>query len=351
MSDEIFGQRFYGGRGQGAWHHKGFVDDLEHTAADAFAMIGAYDVLKLQLETIVTRGDGTHIEVPSYALVRTPTPDDPTERYFGSVSADYTLVAPGPFVDLWDTRVRRAAETLLALKDGKMLVVTSRLPAFDVKGDEIENYIMAWSMMDGSTASGTSTQSMRVVCRNTFEAALQQSRNKASFTHDAYILQRMGRWLEDVVERAEAQLPALQQAYDILAEHRLTRERPESPKEIKHVLTTAYPSLPRYAPDPLLDDEVNQERAKRRDSEIRITDERRVQAFELFTGAGTGMRHRATWGTAWGLYQAVVELEDWKGGSKGDGLAHSVLFGERADTKGRAFEASLAIATGQAQID
>ena len=351
MPAELFGDRFYGGRGQGAWHNRGFVDDLEHTAADAFAMIGAYDVLKLQLQTIVTRGDGTHIDVPSYALVRTATSDDPVERYFGSVSADYNLVNPASFVKLWDERVRRSVETLLALKDGKMLVITSRLPKFDVRGDEIENYVMAWSMMDGSTASGTSTQSVRVVCKNTFDAALASSRNKASFVHDAYIMQRMGRWLEDVVERAEAQLPVLQQAYDVLAAHALGRSRPESPKEIKHVLQAAYPAMPEYTPDPLLEDEVNQERAKRRASEIRVVDERRVQAFELFKGAGTGMRNRATWGTAWGLYQAVVELEDWKGGSKGDGLAHSVLFGERADTKERAFAASMAIATGKAGIN
>ena len=209
---------------------------------------------------------------------------------------------------------------------------------------------MAWSMMDGSTASGTSTQSVRVVCKNTFDAALASSRNKASFVHDQWIMQRMGRWLEDVVERAEAQLPALQEAYNILAAHSLTKARPDSPKEIKHVLQTAYPALSQYEADPLLDKEINEERAKRRASEIRVVDERRVQAFELFKGAGTGMRSKAAWGTAWGLYQAVVELEDWKGGSKGDGLAHSVLFGERADTKVRAFNASMAIATGKAGI-
>ena len=348
MPAELFGDRFYGGRGQGAWHNRGFVDDLEHTAADALMLVGYYDVLKLQLQTIVKRQDGTHIEVPYFALVRTPTSDDPTERVFGTVSGDYNLVNPQSFVDLWDSRVRRSVETLLALKEGKMLVVTSRLPKFDVKGEEIENYIMAWSMMDGSTASGTSTQSLRVVCKNTFDAALAQSRNKASFVHDQWILQRMGRWLEDVVERAEAQLPALQEAYEILANHRLTKAQPDAVKEVKHVLSEAYPALPPFQADPLFTKEQNEEREKRRTNEIRIVDERRVQAFELFKGSGTGMNTRAAQGTMWGLYQAVVELEDWKGGSKGDGLAHSVLFGERADTKARAFGAAMAVATGKA---
>jgi len=350
MPAELFGDRFYGGRGKGAWHNRGFVDDLEHTADEAFDLIGRFDVMKLQLETIVTRGDGSHIETPHYALVRTPTSDDPTERIFGVVSGDYRLVNPQEFIDLVDARVRKPVETMLALKDGKHLIVTFKLPAFDVRGDEIENYLMAWSMMDGSTASGTSTQSLRVVCKNTFQAALAMSQNKASFVHDQWILQRMGRWLEDVVQRAEAKLPQLAEAYDIMAAYRLTKDRPEAPREIKHVIQQAYPSLPQYVPDPTLSDEANEERTKRRASEIRIVDERRVQALELFKGAGTGMRNRATWGTAWGLYQAVVELEDWKGGSKGDALAHSVLFGERADTKSRAFDASMAIATGKAGI-
>lgn len=350
MPAELFGNRFYGGRGQGAWHSRGFVDDLQHTADEAFDLIGRFEVMKLQLQTIVTKQDGTHIEVPYYALVRTPTSDDPTERIFGTVSADYRLVTPQEFVDLWDQRTRHHVETMLALKDGKQIIVTAKLPAFSVRGDEIDNFLMAWSMMDGSTASGANTSSVRVVCRNTFEASLGASSQKASFVHDQWILQRMGRWMEDVVQRAEARLPELQEAYDVLAAYTLTRDRPEAPKEIKHVIQQAYPSMPQYQPDPTITDEANQERAKRRDSEIRITDERRVQALELFKGAGTGMKNRATWGTAWGLYQAVVELEDWKGGSKGDGLAHSVLFGERAATKTRAFDASMAIATGKASI-
>lgn len=350
MPAELFGDRFYGGRGLAAWHNRGFVDSLEHTANEAFDLIGRFDVMKLQLETIVTRGDGTHIEVPSYGLIRTPTSDDPTERFFASVSEGYRLVSPQEFVDLWDKRARRPVETMMALKDGKQIIVTAKLPAFNVRGDEIDNFLMVWSMMDGSTASGANTSSVRVVCRNTFEASLAASTQRAAFIHDAWILNRMGRWMEDVVQVAESRLPELQEAYDVLAAYSLTKARPEAPREVKHVLQTAYPSLAPYQPDPVMTDEQNNERAKRRDQEIRVVNERRVQAFELFKGAGTGMRNRATWGTAWGLYQAVVELEDWKGGSKGDGLAHSVLFGERADTKARAFEASMAIATGKAGI-
>src|SRR5215472_15039454 len=222
MPAELFGDRFYGGRGLAAWHERGFVDNLQHTAAEAFDLIGRYDVLKLQLETIVTRGDGSHIEVPSYGLIRTPTSDDPVDRYFASVGPDYRLVTPQEFVDLVDVRVRRNVETMLALKDGKQLIVTFKLPAFNVRGDEIDNFLMAWSMMDGSTASGANTSSVRTVCRNTFMASLGASTQRASFVHDQWILHRMGRWMKVVVERVVAKLPKLQEAYDVLPAYKLT---------------------------------------------------------------------------------------------------------------------------------
>lgn len=350
MAADLFGDRFYGGRGKAAWHNRGFVDDVEHTASEAFDLIGRYNVLKLPLQTVATRQDGTHVPTPYFGLVRGPVPEDPQEAVFGVVSDDYRLVTPDEFVELCDTRVRKPVETMLALKTGKQLIVSYKLPKFDVRGDEIENFLMAWSMMDGSTASGANTSSVRTVCHNTFQASLSASTQRRSFAHDGWILQRMGRWLEDVVQRAEANLPQLAEAYDAMAGYSLTRSRPESPREIKHVLTTAYPSPVAYEADPLLTVEQNQERTKRRESEIRVVDERRVQALELFKGAGTGMKNRAAWGTAWGLYQAVVELEDWKGGSKGSGLSHSVLFGERAETKDRAFCATMDVVKGAVAI-
>jgi len=349
MPADLFSDKFYGGRGLAAWHQRGFVDDLEHTANEAFDLIGRYNVMKLPLQTVATRQDGTHIATPAYGIIRPPV-DDQGEAYFGTVSGDYRLVTPQEIVDLCDERVRRPVETMLALKDGKQFVITFKLPKFDVRGDEIENFLMLWNMMDGGTASGANTSSVRVVCANTFAASLGASEQKARFVHDSWILQRMARWMEDVVHVAEAKLPELAEAYDAMAAYGFTRANPNAGKEVKHILQATYPQLPAYQPDALMTEEQNKEREKRRLSEIRIVDERRVQALELFKGAGTGIDSRAAYGTAWGLYQSVVELEDWKGGSKGNQLAQSVLFGERAETKSRAFDATMAVVTGRAGI-
>ena len=142
MPAELFGDRFYGGRGLAAWHNRGFVDDLEHTASEAFDLIGRYNVMKLPLQTVATRQDGTHIATPAYGLIRPPVADDPVEHYFGTVSDQYKLVTPAEIVDMYDERIRRPVETMLALKDGKQFVITTKLPKFDVRGDEIENFLM-----------------------------------------------------------------------------------------------------------------------------------------------------------------------------------------------------------------
>lgn len=350
MPAELFGDKFYGGRGLAAWHNRGFVDDLEHTANEAFDLIGRYTVMKLPLQTTATRQDGTHIQTPAFGLIRPPAGTDHAEAYFGTVSEQYRLVTPEDMVNLWDERVRRPVETMLALKDGKQFVITAKLPSFSIRGDDVDNFLMTWAMMDGGTASGANTSSVRVVCSNTFAASVQSSNQQARFVHDSWIMQRMARWMEDVVHVAEAKLPELAEAYDAMAAYGFTRANPNAGKEVKHILQATYPQLPAYTVDPLMSEEQNKEREKRRLSEIRIIDERRVQALELFKGAGTGIDSRAAYGTAWGLYQAVVELEDWKGGSKGNQLAQSVLFGERAETKTRAFDATMQVVAGRAGI-
>jgi len=346
MTAGNFGERFYGARDLPAWHRHGKTDNLEHTAEDAFEMIGRYSVHKLQLQTIVTRGDGSHIEVPAYGLVRAPTPDDPVERYFGTVSADYFLVDPDMFNSMWDRVTRKPVETMIALHGGRQFVITARLGKFAVKDDEIENYLQAYTYMDGSSAAGTLTSSVRMVCANTVAMAISASQDHQRFVHDQWIMDRMARWLEDVIQRAEANLPELQEAYTTLAGYSLGRTNDNRVKDIRDVIHSAYPAVPEFVADPLMPNEVNESRAKKQAAQVKIVDQRRVQVLDLFKGEGRGMRNAATWGTMWGLVQAVNELEDWKGGSAGAGLAHSILFGERAATKARAMATALEIAGG-----
>jgi hypothetical protein len=56
------------------------------------------------------------------------------------------------------------------------------------------------------------------------------------------------------------------------------------------------------------------------------------------------MELRACHGTLWGIYQAVVETEDFRRSSRRDGGLESTVVGDRARTKARAFSRALELA-------
>jgi hypothetical protein len=323
---------------------KSGIEDRDYTAAEAYAHIGKLSVRKVPL---VTRGKtqaGEQLVSPYYGILRAPIPEDPEPRWFGQVSEDYVLVSLDEVVALYDEHVRRPVQTMMHLRDGKLSVISSRLDGFTVRGEDVENYIMIGNWLDGANASTAHVSSVTPVCWNTWQLAGQKAVESYRFVHDQYITHRMGEWFAGVIARAEQKLPEMADAMEIMADYRLTQPA----AEVKHVLSTAYPYpvMPKH--DPLAPPEYNDERQKKYEADMKTADSRRVTAFDLFKGDGTGMRTKARLGTAWGLYNSVIEVEDYRKGSSGDQLAASVLFGDRAATKARAFIAALDVATGKA---
>jgi len=82
--------------------------------------------------------------------LRNPTTDDPETRVFGIVGADYHLVTPDDFVSIWDERVGRPIETIGALGFGETFFISTTLPKMDVRGDEVEFYLLRQTDPDGS---------------------------------------------------------------------------------------------------------------------------------------------------------------------------------------------------------
>jgi hypothetical protein len=349
LSAEVLDDLFFADRTEPGWHNimkAGLDPERRYTAIEVVAALGGPSYLKLPLETIATRQDGSHIEVPAYAIVRTPFGDHKTEQTMGLVKEGYHLVTPDQSAEMWDARVAKHIETAAFLREGKLFMMGCRLDPLEVRGDEMRIYLNMHIWMDGLTASTAITSPVREVCMNTVQMAHQLARQSARFVHDSYILTRMGRWMADVVDVAEHGLPALQQAMNVLADYRL-----QNPKqEVLHVLGAAYPAPARPEPDAYLGKDYADLREKKWQQEARLCTDRRKAALDLFAGKGTGMGSRAAAGTAWGLYNAVVEVEDWRGGSKGpvsDARASAILVGERAEAKARAWTAAQEVAAGQ----
>ena len=328
MAHEIFGERFFGRRVP-AWHRIGTVLDQGLSARAALDLVGEYWVDLQDLRTV--RG----VDVPLKAIVRYPTEDDPVHKIFGVVGPDYTLITPHDFCAIWDEHVGEPVETLGALKEGRILFVSAILPSFKVRGDEVANYLLAVGPMTGDEAAEVRVTPVRVVCNNTLIASARMASETYRIVHDQTAKERLGRWLTYVWQRVEAMSKKLQKAFDAMAACNLSGGEHES------LIPKLYP-YPNYPSENALP-EVARDRVERWQQMMKTVDLRRWALRELLAGAGTGLDQPACRGTAWGLYNAVAELEDYRYYRQDKSAAFDAIYGDRARVKERAFEMCLSV--------
>lgn len=335
MPASIFGNRFVDNR-EPAWHRLGLVIADPLSAVAAFKRMGKYEV---DLSPIVIPAHGSRTgEIPMHqnAIIRSPTPDDPEHRVFGAVSEDYVLIQPNEFCRIWDEHVGEPIETIGALGRGETLFISTKLPSFDVRGDQVDNYLVAASPMTGGDAAETRVTPIRVVCENTLILSAYMATETYRIVHTEGAKERLASWLSEIHDRAIERTEAIKAAFNILAKHRVSRYH------VGKVLEVAYP-LPKK-PRLAAPEEVVQAREERWEYLVNMSKQRRSAAKELFNGRGQGSDVPAAAGTTWGLYNAVVELEDYRRGRGVESISEDALYGERAKTKARAFEACLEIA-------
>lgn len=327
MPHDLFGERFVSHR-EPAWHSLGLVVEEPVSAAAAFQQMGPYDVFLADLKV-----EGVTVEIGQRAIVRSPVPDDPEHRVFGMVGPDYGLISPEQFCSIWDEHVGQPVETIGVLGKGETMFISTKMPAFGVRGDEVDNYLLGVSPMTGASAAEARVTPVRVVCRNTLVLSEIMASEVYRIVHDATARERMATWLSDLYNRALERTEALREAFNVLAGHHMTRYG------VDKVLALAYPM-----PKAIREDAPETVLARRAEFNNYLVDSHTAQrkaVRELFAGAGTGMDHTACAGTAWGLYNAVVEYEDYRRGRGVVSVAREALFGYRAKIKARVFDACL----------
>lgn len=326
MSHNLFGERFQDAR-KPAWHHLGKVAEKAMGALKALTEIGAYEVY-------LAEAKANGIKLDRNAILRRPTEDDPTTRVFGIVSKDYTLLTPQDVCAIYDERVGQPVETIGALGHGEMFFLSTYLPTVDVKGDEVENYLLIANPMTGLASAEIRVTPIRVVCENTLIASDRYATEKLRIVHDATAKVRFGEWLQETYEVAETTVKVLTDLFTLMAS---TRARTADAQKL---FEAAYPipNKPRTnAPK-----SVVEQRIRWWEENVNLMERRREGAKILFEGFGTGMDTKAAKGTLWGAYNAVVECEDYRKGRNEDQVGASALFGERAQSKKRAFEYAVA---------
>ena len=333
----VFGSRFLSHR-EPAWHKLGLVVEEPLSAQEAFQRMGPYEV-----ELVKVRGNVPIGPLPYKVIVRKPTADDPQHRTFGLVSLDYTLIKPEEFVQIWDDSVANPegqwhpVETIGALGHGETMFISTKMPSYDVAGDEIDNYLLAVSPMTGGDAAEVRVTPVRVVCQNTLIASAHMASETYRIWHTEGAKAKLAGWLSEIYNRALERSQALQEAFSILAAHRVVGPEDE------RVFRAAYPDPRR----PRLDapEEIVKARQEGYEYSMVRQQAKRDAAGQLFQGRGQGSSSPAYAGTAWGLYNACCELEDYRRGRGPESIARNALFGGRAKAKAAAFEACLEIST------
>jgi phage/plasmid-like protein (TIGR03299 family) len=305
----------------------GKVAEKAMGALKALREIGAYEVY-------LAEAKANGIKLDRNAILRRPTDDDPVTRVFGIVSKDYTLLTPEDVCSIYDERVGQPVETIGALGYGETFFLSTYLPTVDVKGDEVENYLLISNPMTGLASAEIRVTPVRVVCENTLIASDRYATEKLRIVHDATAKVRFGEWLQETYEIAETTVKVLTDLFTLMAS---TRARTADAQKL---FEAAYPipNKPRTnAPKAVVE-----QRIRWWEENVNLMERRREGAKILFEGFGTGMDTKAAKGTLWGAYNAVVECEDYRKGRNEDQMGASALFGERAQSKKRAFEYAVA---------
>ena len=324
MSHNIYNEKFLSVR-KPAWHNLGLVIDDEIGAVEAGERIGLPIVYTEQIQT------RSGLVIPGYKAI--VGKDRNTVTPYSVVTEDYNEIRHADFLVAWDEATGHASiETIGLLGKGENLFVTTRLPKFDVKGDELDNYLLAANILSGRESDFGRITPVRVVCQNTLNLSARQFSEEFRVVHRGDSIKQIKTWLETVWKTAHAKIEAVKEAYQILADF-----TPNGVQVISTLLSTYQsPARPETDPRDDLDAWRDWEVANKRQIVHRDS------VLELFEGKATGSDLRAARGTGWGLWNAVVEYEDYV---KPRRAASSALFGAGADRKQAAFDSLLKLAT------
>jgi phage/plasmid-like protein (TIGR03299 family) len=336
----LFGERFYGKR-EAAWHGLGKVFTHEPTAVEAFQEAGLnYRVDKAPVFVYVN-GEFQRID-GEWGLVREPVADDPVHRLFGTVGDGYHVLNNmdiAPVVDLLSKQW--PIETVGALRDGRTIFTSLKAGLDEVAGDELAKYFLLTDTKDGNGgAMKIAFTPVRVVCQNTLTAALSGNVNQFSLIHSGKIEQDL-RGAVEIIAASQRQEKEVMSTFRRMAEIKLEEDAlqriveytyplPAEGRWATHLATLQTLDISREMMKRALD-----QKAERDVIRDRIL-QRREAAKEVY---GTFCEeHSGLAGTPWAMYNAIVELEDYR---RGNNAPESLLFGVRARTKGRAYTATV----------
>ncbi len=344
MVANIFGKRFLGRR-EPAWHGLGevFTDPL--TATEAVKKAGAdYRVekhpLQVQIGSTFVPYQDEHGNKEKVALVRLPTEDDNVHRIFGIVSPRYHVMQNVDLAEKLDHLSKRwPVETIGVLGYGETIFITLDAGETKIGGDEIKKFFLITDTKKGGESLKIAFTPVRVVCGNTLTYGLSSALSSISLRHYATLGDELDFQMNLVELMQEEEAKALA-AFEMLSKKKVIDV------QVEQILTAVYPvpEKPRRAKvlEAVGDVKDLGKRATKSLLDRYFKDkegyEKHVTVVEGYRESTKRLYKENYPNTAWGVFNAVVEVEDYR---KGGNAAESALFGARAIRKSRAFEAAV----------
>ncbi len=288
-----------------AWHGLGTVFTTEVTeSAEMLRLAGlnGWDVREHDIAAIANDTDEivpARFVVPAKAILATIADEDVV---LGVTGERYEIVQnEDAFSFLQSLHDGARWETAGALKGGRVVfgsIAFDRDFVIDPGGvaDKVESYLLCHTSHDGSTALGGGITPTRVVCANTLNVALGNIKNTFKFRHTATVKDRMA---------AEAALWRQANGYMDAFEKEAQALYAKSATDADY-----FGIVENLFPKP--------------DEDVRGSLAKWEKRQELFSQAWKGEPNAGIRGTAWGVFNALTEANQWgRNVRKGDKGAES----------------------------
>jgi phage/plasmid-like protein (TIGR03299 family) len=353
MPAVIFGERFRY-MGKPAWHGIGtqFEGDLNLTAVEAFEQAGLnYDVYTQPLFTEI---GGQQIEIPDrFALVRGQSGND-APVVLSVVGEQFTPIQNATLAAMLDKSGILNSyhiETGGALGQGETIftALQARDSVIQIAGTDAINYWTLYDGKDGGKSLGLMWTPVKVVCSNTLAMGLSAASIDVRIPHKATAENDLDFWLGIAPQMEQVQKTTLA-LIGKMSKFKVTEE------QVDEILQSAYPRLKpaakmslRDLPKLKLTDSQNEtlDRVAHQHEVANLRQfEKLTLAKNVFEAYADTADERKLAGTAWGVYEAVVDVEDHReAATSREEVGVSAMFGKRSAVKKSAFSAAMKLAT------
>jgi len=312
--------------GQKPWHKLGVQFDQEFTSAEAIAAARLdYPVTKEQLHRLRSDlGLGMTEPTDAYATINGHTQD-----VLGIVGDGYEVLQNSEAFDFFDILLQESGgklQTAGAIGKGEKVWMLAKLPEifYPLAGDGVEKYLLGSTSHDGTMKTEVRMTSIRVVCSNTFNLAVNGSRGVISIRHTMNMRQKL--------EMAAMVMLRYKEHFDIVGDQfsKLASVR------INDAWIDEY--LERTVGNP----------CNVSDGRGRTLMENKIKLIEGRLSSGQGVDIPGVTGTAWWVLNAMVEHADYDMKAKGQNQdesrrTSSILFGRAADFKQHCYDSAMAM--------